>query len=53
MENVKPLLRIPDSMDVLAIVTFGYPAQRVGQGKKRRKELNEVASRERFGEPLE
>jgi hypothetical protein len=40
-------------MDLLAILTFGYPAQPVGRGKKRRKELSEVASRERFGEPFD
>lgn len=51
--EVKPLLGIPDEWDVLAIVPFGYPAQEVGQGKKRRKPLAEVASRERFGRPFD
>ena len=51
-EEVKPLVGIPDDMDVLAIVSFGYPAQAVGQGKKRRKPVGEVVSRERFGQPF-
>jgi nitroreductase len=50
LESVKPLLNIPAEMEVLAIVPFGYPAKRVGRGKKNRKPLAEVASRERFGE---
>lgn len=52
LEEVKKLLGIPDHLDVLAIVSFGYPAQAVGRGKKQRKALAEVAHRERFGQPL-
>jgi nitroreductase len=52
LEAIKPVLNIPDSLDVLAILPFGYPVQAVGQGKKQRKPLAEVAHRERFGEPL-
>jgi nitroreductase len=52
LDAVKPALGIPDNMDVLAIVPFGYPAQQVGAGKKQRKPLGEVASRERFGQPF-
>ncbi len=52
LDAVKPVLGIPDDMDVLAIVPFGYPAQQVGAGKKQRKPLGEVASRERFGQPF-
>ncbi|MGZ3599597.1 MAG: nitroreductase family protein [Ktedonobacterales bacterium] len=51
LENVKPLLGIPDDVDVLAIVPFGYPAASVGAGHKKRKPLGEVAYRERFGQP--
>lgn len=50
--EVKPLVGIPDELDVLAIVAFGYPAQSTGQGKKQRKPLGEVVSRERFGQPF-
>ncbi len=51
--EVKPLLGIPDDCDILAIVPFGYPAKPVGKGKKQRKPLSEVASREKFGQPYE
>ena len=53
LTQVKSLLGVPDDLDVLAIVPFGYPAQVRGQGKKRRKSLSEVAHRERFGQPFE
>jgi nitroreductase len=52
LETIKPLLNIPDELDVLAILPFGYPTQAVGQGKKQRKPLAEVAHRERFGQPF-
>jgi nitroreductase len=55
MDEVKSLLRIPDELDVFAIVPFGYPAKSVGKGKKNRKRLSEVAHLEsfnsRFSEP--
>ena len=51
LDAVKPVLGIPDNMDVLAIVPFGYPAEPVGSGKKNRKPLGEVAHRERFDQP--
>ncbi len=51
-EEVKPLLGIPDELDVLAILPFGYPTRPVGKGKKQRKPLSKVAHRERFGQPF-
>jgi nitroreductase len=53
LPEVKPLLGIPDELDILAVVPFGYPAQPVGKGKKQRKPLSEIAHRERFGQPFE
>jgi nitroreductase len=53
LDAVKPLLGIPDELDVLAIVPFGYPAKAIGRGKKNRKPLAQVAHRERFGQPFE
>jgi nitroreductase len=53
LTEIKPLLGIPEELDVLAVVPFGYPAQPVGKGKKQRKPLSEVAHRERFGQPFE
>jgi nitroreductase len=52
MSEVKSLLGIPDDRDVLAVVPFGYPARAGGRGKKQRKPLAEVASRERYGQPF-
>jgi nitroreductase len=52
LEEIKPLLAIPDELEVLAILPFGYPADAVGRGKKRRKPLGEVAHRERYGQPF-
>lgn len=52
MDEVKALLGIPQELDVLAILPFGYPVQAVGKGNKQRKSLAEVAHRERFGQPL-
>lgn len=51
MREIKSLLGIPDEFELLAVVPFGYPARPGGRGKKQRKALDEVASRERFGQP--
>ena len=53
LDGIKPLLGIPAELDVLAVVPFGYPAQAIGQGKKKRKPLSQVAHRERFDQPFE
>src|SRR5689334_2257563 len=45
-------LGIPEALEVVAIVPFGYPAAQIGQGKKKRKPLGEVFSRERYGQPF-
>jgi nitroreductase len=50
IEGVRLVLAIPDAYDILAVLPFGYPAQPVGAGKKNRKPLAEVASRERSGQ---
>ncbi len=52
LDAVKPLLGIPDELDVLAVLPFGYPAQAVGKGRKQRKPLGQVAHRERYGQPF-
>jgi len=49
LDVVKPLLGIPDDLDLLAILPFGYPADSIGQGKKSRKPLSEIVHRERWG----
>ena len=53
LDDAKPLLGIPEDMDLLAILPLGYPAAAVGRGKKERKPLAEVASRERYGQPFQ
>jgi len=50
--EVNPLLGIPEEVSVLAILPFGYPAEAVGKGQKKRKPLGEVASNERWGKPF-
>ncbi len=49
---VKPLLGIPEEIDVLAILSFGYGVKPIGKGKKKRKPLSEIAHRERFEQPF-
>jgi len=53
LDSVNPLLGILEGLDVLAILPFGYPAEPTGQGRKKRKLLSEVASKERFGQLFE
>jgi len=52
LDSVNPLLGIPDELEVLAILPFGYPTESVGQGRKKRKPLSEVASKEHFSQPF-
>jgi nitroreductase len=53
LESARALLDIPDSLDVLAILPFGYPARAVGRGKKQRKPLRDVAHLEKYGRRFE
>ena len=53
LEEVKVLLDMPATLDVLAILPFGYPVGAVGRGKKQRKGLEAVAHRERYGQRFE
>jgi len=53
LAEVKTLLGIPESLEILAILPFGYPAKSVGLGRKKRKALAEVAHCERFGQAFE
>ena len=47
--EVRPLLGLPETMAVHAIIPIGYPAAR--HGKNRRKPVSEVTFRERLGTP--
>src|SRR5579884_3393147 len=48
LKQVNPVLGIPEEIEILAIVPFGYPAAAIGKGRKNRKPLNEIAHRERW-----
>lgn len=50
--DIRPLLGIPLTMDILAIIPFGYPVNDIGKGKKKRKPLGEVVSLNHFGNPF-
>jgi nitroreductase len=52
LEAIKPMLGIPDALTVLGVLAFGYPVKRLGKGKKNRKQLGQVAHRERFSTPF-
>jgi nitroreductase len=51
LDGARPLLGIPDTLDVLSIVPFGYPAEKKDKGRKKRKPLSEVAHRGHFSQP--
>ena len=53
IEGIKSLLGIPESLDVLAILPLGFPAKKIGRGKKKRKPFDQVVHKEVFGEKLE
>jgi nitroreductase len=52
MPAVEQLVGAPKAFEGLAVIPFGYPATTLGRGKKKRKPLHAVASRERFGTPF-
>ncbi len=52
MTEVATLLGIPDTMDVIAVVPFGYDTKERTGGKKKRKALSEITHREKFGQPF-
>lgn len=52
LDAAKPVLGVPETLDLFAIIPFGYPAKPVGKGKKRRKPLETVAYWGRFGQPF-
>jgi nitroreductase len=47
LEAVGELLGVPEELDVLAIVPFGYPVDALGKGDKKHKPLAEIAHRHR------
>jgi nitroreductase len=53
LEEAAKMLGVPDSMHLMALLPFGYPADDRSGKKKQRKPLAEVASKEQFGTPFE
>ena len=53
LPQVNPALGIPENIKILAVIPFGYPVANIGKGKKKRKPLGEVVSRERWGQSYE
>ena len=53
--RVKELLGIPDRMELVTVLPFGYRLDdaRGGMGLKNRKPLSEIAHSERFGQPYQ
>lgn len=52
LDKVKEPLGIPEELQVIAIVPFGYPRRKIGKGKKDRKPLSEVVSMGEYGTPF-
>jgi nitroreductase len=51
LEDAAKFLGLPDDLELLGIVPFGYPAHESHQGKKNRKPIGDVVSSERYGQP--
>ena len=49
-EKVKELLHIPDSLEFITAMPYGYPTEIAKSGGKRRKPLADITHVERFGE---
>lgn len=52
LKQVKPVLGMPEEVEILAILAFGYPATKLGKGKKNRRPLSEIAHREHWDQPF-
>jgi nitroreductase len=53
LEDVAALLKIPDELDLLAVIPFGYDTRSSVEGKKDRKPFSEVVHYETFANPME
>lgn len=50
-DKIKALLDVPAEMELVTVMPFGYPTEKALRAGKRRKPLEEIAHRERFGQP--
>ena len=48
--RVKELLEIPNDLELISVMAFGYPTQEAGAQGKGRKPLSEIVHSERFGQ---
>ena len=48
---LKRLLGVPDDLELITVMPFGFPADSVKGKGKRRKPLSQIAHSERFGQP--
>ena len=48
LDDINPVLGLPPDLKLIAIVPFGYPAAKIGRGKKNRRPFNEVVHFDRF-----
>jgi hypothetical protein len=51
-DGVKRLLDIPEGCELITVLPFGYPTDAAKRLRKRRKPLEQMAHRERFGTPF-
>ena len=57
-KDIKDLLKVPENFEVIAMITIGYPKEKIDlTGKllrliRRRKILTEIASEEEYGKPF-
>ena len=52
LEEMNPVLGLPGTLRLLAVVPFGYPAEARRGTHKKRKPLDQVVSHNRYGQPF-
>ena len=50
---MKEVLGIPVEIELITVMPYGYPTEAEKAKGKRRKQLSEIAHRERFGVPYQ
>lgn len=51
LDDVNAEIGLPDNLQLVGVLPFGYPEKRIGLGKKNRKPFGEVVHSERYGTP--
>jgi nitroreductase len=50
LDAIKPVLGIPDELEIVAVLPFGYPAnEELGKGRKKRKPFDDIVHWETWG----